>query len=105
MSKQIETRCIHGNVDFSLRDEHRAISYPIYQTASFSHIKTGHNDSGFDYRGNPTPPASGWRKSFLLWKAQTGLLPFPPVWRLSAPALSCFRPVIISFAPRIYTAA
>ena len=56
MSSKIETRCIHGDVDSSLRDEHRAISYPIYQTASFSHIKTGHNDSGFDYsrESNPT---------------------------------------------------
>lgn len=56
MREQFETRCIHGDVDSSLRDEHRAISYPIYQTASFSHIKTGHNDSGFDYsrESNPT---------------------------------------------------
>lgn len=39
-----------------LRDENRAISFPIYQTASFSHIKPGHNDSGFDYtrESNPT---------------------------------------------------
>ena len=56
MSRQFETRCIHGTGDSSLRDEHRAISFPIYQTASFSHIKTGHNDSGFDYtrESNPT---------------------------------------------------
>lgn len=56
MREQFETRCIHGGSDSSLRDEHRAISFPIYQTASFSHIKTGHNDSGFDYtrESNPT---------------------------------------------------
>lgn len=56
MSKQFETRCIHGDIKSSLRDEHRSISFPIYQTASFSHIKPGHNDSGFDYtrESNPT---------------------------------------------------
>lgn len=56
MKEQFETRCIHGNPAASLQDENRAISFPIYQTASFSHIKPGHNDSGFDYsrESNPT---------------------------------------------------
>ena len=56
MSNEIETRCVHGDINSGLKDEHRAISFPIYQTASFSHIKTGHNDSGFDYtrESNPT---------------------------------------------------
>lgn len=56
MNSKIETQCIHGDTLASLDDENRAISFPIYQTASFSHIKTGHNDSGFDYsrESNPT---------------------------------------------------
>lgn len=56
MKEKFETRCIHGDPTTALRDDHRAISFPIYQTASFSHIKTGHNDSGFDYtrESNPT---------------------------------------------------
>lgn len=56
MNEQIETRCIHGDLSASLRDENRAVSFPIYQTATFSHIKTGHNESGFDYtrESNPT---------------------------------------------------
>lgn len=56
MKEQFETRCIHGDLTASLQDENRAISFPIYQTASFSHIKPGHNDSGFDYsrESNPT---------------------------------------------------
>lgn len=56
MELKFETRCIHGDPATSLKDENRAISFPIYQTASFSHIKTGHNDSGFDYtrESNPT---------------------------------------------------
>ena len=56
MDIKFETRCIHGNPLDSLQDENRAISFPIYQTASFSHIKPGHNESGFDYtrESNPT---------------------------------------------------
>ena len=56
MNGKFETRCVHGDLETALCDVHRAISFPIYQTASFSHIKTGHNDSGFDYtrESNPT---------------------------------------------------
>lgn len=56
MSAKFETRCIHGIPERSLSDGNRSISFPIYQTASFSHISTGHNASGFDYtrESNPT---------------------------------------------------
>jgi cystathionine beta-lyase/cystathionine gamma-synthase len=55
MGYSLETRCIHGE-DHRVVDEYRAISTPIYQTSSFSHIKPGHNLSGFDYsrESNPT---------------------------------------------------
>ena len=56
MSVKFETRCIHGVPETALTDSNRSISFPIYQTASFSHIMTGHNASGFDYtrESNPT---------------------------------------------------
>lgn len=55
MPYAIETRCIHGGVH-KYQEDSRAISFPIYQTASFSHIEPGHNGSGFDYtrESNPT---------------------------------------------------
>lgn len=55
MSQSIETRCIHGGAH-RYQEDSRAISFPIYQTASFSHIEPGHNGSGFDYtrESNPT---------------------------------------------------
>ena len=51
----IETRCIHGQ-EHKAKDTNYAISYPIYQTASFSHLTPGHNPTGFDYsrESNPT---------------------------------------------------
>lgn len=55
MSSRIETRCIHGE-GHRYQEDSRAISFPIYQTASFAHIEPGHNGSGFDYsrESNPT---------------------------------------------------
>lgn len=54
MSKQIETRCIHGNLDFSYQEETRAVSFPIYQTATFGHIGLGQS-SGYDYTREKNP--------------------------------------------------
>ncbi len=55
MSYDIDTRCIHG-LEHKNKDANFAISYPIYQTASFSHLTPGHNPTGFDYsrESNPT---------------------------------------------------
>lgn len=55
MSYRIETKCVHGE-DRKVKDGNYSISYPIYQTASFSHLTTGHNPTGFDYtrESNPT---------------------------------------------------
>lgn len=55
MEIKIETQCIHGD-SHKYREDSRSISFPIYQTASFSHTEPGHNGSGFDYtrESNPT---------------------------------------------------
>ncbi len=55
MSYEIDTRCIHGE-GHKCEDGNNSISYPIYQTASFSHLTPGHNPNGFDYsrESNPT---------------------------------------------------
>ena len=44
----IDTRCIHGEAH-SLSDANCSVSFPIYQTACFSHLTPGHNPTGFDY--------------------------------------------------------
>ena len=50
-----ETRCIHGG-EHTINDDYCSVSFPIYQTACFSHLTPGHNPSGFDYsrESNPT---------------------------------------------------
>lgn len=52
--RHLETQCIHGNSDFSYQEETRAVSFPIYQTATFGHIGLGHS-SGFDYTREKNP--------------------------------------------------
>lgn len=55
MGYAIDTRCIHGE-GHRTEDANCSVSYPIYQTASFSHLTPGHNPNGFDYtrESNPT---------------------------------------------------
>lgn len=50
-----DTRCIHGDGRLGFHDPARAISFPIYQSASFAHTEAG-NHSGYDYtrQTNPT---------------------------------------------------
>lgn len=54
MSDQIETRCIHGNSAFSYQETTRAVSFPIYQTATFGHVGFGQS-SGYDYSREKNP--------------------------------------------------
>lgn len=49
-----DTRCIHGNVERSEFEATRAVSFPIYQTATFAHVAFGQS-SGFDYTRETNP--------------------------------------------------
>lgn len=55
MNYEISTRCIHGNNESDGFDNKGAISFPIYQTATFAHPAVGHS-TGYDYSRlqNPT---------------------------------------------------
>ena len=55
MKQSIETICVHGG-GHNYPDSARSITVPIYQSAAFSHLQTGHNEHGFDYTriSNPT---------------------------------------------------
>ena len=55
MKNAIETICVHGG-PHSFADGARSLTMPIYQSAAFSHLVPGHNETGFDYTriSNPT---------------------------------------------------
>lgn len=55
MSYEFSTKCIYGNETVYDKDQTGAISFPIYQTATYVHPEVGHS-TGFDYSRlqNPT---------------------------------------------------
>ena len=55
MSRSVETLCVHGDIH-KYPEASRSLTTPIYQTAAFSHLVPGHNETGFDYTrlSNPT---------------------------------------------------
>lgn len=55
MERKIETKCLHLEEDEENCDHYGAISYPIYQTATYAHLGVG-KSSGYDYSRlqNPT---------------------------------------------------
>lgn len=55
MARGIGTKCIHLEQDEARRSQYGAISYPIYQTATYAHPAVGQS-TGFDYSRlqNPT---------------------------------------------------
>lgn len=54
MENRFETRCIHGNQAFGFEEGKRAVSFPIYQTATFGHIGLG-KSTGYDYTREKNP--------------------------------------------------
>ena len=54
MSNHVETQCVHGNSDFSFREETHSVAFPLYQTATFGHLGLGHS-TGFDYTREKNP--------------------------------------------------
>ena len=55
MAREIETRCLHLEEEEGSSDNYGAISYPIYQTATYAHPGAG-KSTGYDYTRlqNPT---------------------------------------------------
>lgn len=55
MEREIETRCLHLEEEEGRSDNYGAVSYPIYQTATYAHPGVGQS-TGYDYSRlqNPT---------------------------------------------------
>jgi cystathionine gamma-synthase len=54
MNLHFHTKCVHGNNDERITDNTGAVSYPIYQTATFAHPSVG-NSTGYDYTRSQNP--------------------------------------------------
>ena len=55
MARGIETKCLHLEEDEGCSNNYGAVSYPIYQTATYAHLGVG-KSTGYDYSRlqNPT---------------------------------------------------
>ena len=61
------TKCIYGNGKDFEKDKTGAISFPIYQTATYEHPEVGRS-TGYDYSRLQTPQGSRWRRLWQHWK-------------------------------------
>lgn len=91
MSCSIETRCIHGEAH-KFREDSRAISVPIYQTASFAHIEPGHNGSGFDYTRESNPTRQYLEETVSSLEGAVDTVAFSSGMAAIAACLELFRP-------------
>ena len=69
MEREIETRCLHLEEEEGRSDNYGAISYPIYQTATYAHPGVGQS-TGYDYSGCKIRPRSLWKRRWRLWRME-----------------------------------
>lgn len=91
MNHAIETRCIHGG-PHRFQDGARAISFPIYQTASFSHVEPGHNGSGFDYTRESNPTRNQLEETISSLEGAVDTLAFTSGMAAISACFELFRP-------------
>ncbi|MGN0984175.1 MAG: trans-sulfuration enzyme family protein, partial [Gemmiger sp.] len=91
MSTAIETRCVHGDCH-AYHEDSRAISFPIYQTASFGHLQPGHNGSGFDYTRESNPTRSHLEETVASLEGAADAIAFSSGMAAVAAAFALFGP-------------
>lgn len=91
MKTKIETRCVHGD-SHKYQEDSRAISFPIYQTASFSHTQPGHNGSGFDYTRESNPTREHLEETVACLEGAAQAIAFSSGMAAIAACFEIFRP-------------
>lgn len=91
MHKQIETRCIHGNSDFSYQEATKAVSFPIYQTATFGHIGLGQS-TGFDYTREKNPTRQYLEETITALESACDTVAFSSGMAAISACFELFRP-------------
>ena len=85
----IETKC--QQLDRSLLDKWGAISYPIYQTATFAHPGLG-DSTGYDYTRMQNPTRKQLESIVSFLKVVLTPLPLQAEWQQSLLSWSCLIP-------------
>lgn len=87
----LDTRCIHGE-GHRHPDGNCAISYPIYQTASFSHLTPGKNPNGFDYSRESNPTRAYLEETVSSLEGAADTIAFASGMAAIATLFEAFRP-------------
>ena len=91
MKYQFDTRCIHGE-NHRTEDANYAVSYPIYQSACFSHLTTGHNPNGFDYTRESNPTRAYLEETISSLEHSSDTVAFSSGMAAIAATFELFRP-------------
>lgn len=89
MSRALETRCIHG--ENTLQSSYGAVSFPIYQTATFAHPGIGQS-TGYDYSRSQNPTREQLERVVASLENGTDALGFSTGMAAIALLLEIFKP-------------
>ena len=82
MERGINTRCLHLEETEGKTENYGAISYRIYQTATYAHPGVGQS-TGFDYSRLQNPTKEHLEKIVASWNMAVMHLHFLPEWQRS----------------------
>ena len=91
MKLNIKTKCIYGNKDEKSVENTGAISFPIFQTATYEHPETG-KSTGFDYSRLQNPTREQLEKVVASLENGTDALAFSSGMAAITALMELFRP-------------
>lgn len=91
MGKNISTKCIHLEESIGCKKHYGAISYPIYQTATFSHLGVCES-TGYDYSRLQNPTREHLEKTIAALEDGLDALAFSSGMSAIATLMELFKP-------------
>lgn len=91
MERKIETKCLHLEEDEGCTNHYGAISYPIYQTATYAHPRVG-KSTGYDYSRLQNPTKEHLEKVVVSLENGTSAFAFSSGMAAISLLMELFRP-------------
>ena len=91
MSYAFETKCIHAAPERAYEDPIRAVSFPIYQTATFGHHGVGHS-TGFDYTREKNPTRARLEETVTALEGAADTIAFSSGMAAESACIELFAP-------------
>jgi cystathionine gamma-synthase len=91
MKYDLQTKCIHSDLEYSYHDATRAVSFPIYQTATFGHVGLGRS-SGYDYTREKNPTRERLEETVSALEGAAGTVAFSSGMAASTACFELFSP-------------